>query len=161
MNLGARLGDAATRRRRHRRVALLGAGLVAVAAVLVFAVDDDGGGDDFAADATAACEQYGERVAREYELTFPEGPVNDAAEAEYLSRAFADTMDELVATLRGLDGSDDAAAAIDALDERIAEVRADPLPFAAGERPIAGGVAEQFDELGIPACGSDFLTASS
>lgn len=162
MSLGDRLGDRPTRRRRHLRVAVLGAALLTLAAFLVFAVDDaDEGGADFTAAATATCEQFSERVAREYELTFPEDPANDAAEAEYLSRAFADTMDELVVTLRGLEGSESAAAAIDALAARLAEVRADPLPFASGERPIAEGVAEQFDDLGLPACGSDFLAGSS
>ena len=157
MSLGTRLGNADTRRRRHVRFAILAAALLAVAALLVFLVDDDGASEDFVAAADAECVAFSERVAEEYELSFPEGPPSEEAVAEYLSHAFADTMDELVVALRALDGSDAAAGAIDALDARIQEVRADPAPYAARELFVADGVAEQFDELGLTACGSDFL----
>jgi cell pole-organizing protein PopZ len=162
VSLSERLGNAATRRRRHTRAAAAAIALLAVGAILVFAVDDEPDEVDATEALAAECTSFGERVAREYELSFPEGPVDDAAEAEYLSRAFADTMDELVASLRAIDGDDgDAAAAIDALDARIDEVRADPVPFATNERAIGEGVAEQFDELGLPSCGSEFLDTAS
>ena len=157
MSLGSRLGNADTRRRRHVRFAAVAGVLLAIAALLVFLVDDDGTSEDFVAAANAECEAFSERVAAEYELSFPEGSPSEEADAEYLSHAFADTMDELVVALRALDGSDAATGAIDALDARIQEVRADPVPFAAGDRFVAEGVAEQFDELGLTACGSDFL----
>ena len=159
MSLGSRLGNADTRRRRHVRFGILALALLAIAAVLVFFVDDDGASEDFTAAATAECEAFDARVASEFELSFPEGTPSDEAVAEYLSHAFADTIDELVAALRALEGSDDAAEAIDALEARIQEVRADPVPYAAGERFVADGVAEQFDELGLTACGSDFLSS--
>jgi hypothetical protein len=162
VSLGSRLGDATTRRRRHVRVALLGAALLAVGALLVFAVDDgDEPSTEFTGAAAAECEAFSERIDREFELLFPDEPPGEAAVAEYLSRAFADTMDELVATLRGLDGSEVAEGAIDDLAERLAEVRADPGPFARRERLVAEGIAEQFDELGLPACGSEFLAGPS
>jgi hypothetical protein len=158
VSLGTRLGNADTRRRRHVRFAILAAALLAIGMVLVFFVDDDddGGSTDFATAATAECEAFSERLAAEYELSFPEGPPNQGAVAEYISHAFADTMDDLVAALRALEGSDVATAVLDDLDTRIQEVRADPAPYAAGEAFMFDGVAEQFDELGLTACGSDF-----
>jgi hypothetical protein len=158
VSLSERLGDADTRRRRHIRFAILAAVLVAIAALLVFFVDgdDDRATPEFTEAATAECEAFSERVANEFELSFPEGPPNEEAIAEYLSRAFADTMDDLVAALRALEPGADATEAIDALDARIDEVRADPSAFASGDRFVGEGIAEQFDELGLPACGSDF-----
>ena len=157
MSLGARLGDTSTRRRRHIRIAILAVALLAIAAVLVFLVDDDDGSDDFATGATAECEAFSDRLANEYELSFPEGAPTEEAIAEYLSHAFADTMDELVVALRALEPTGDEAAAVDALDARIQEVRADPGPYARQEVFVGDGTSEQFDELGIPACGSDFV----
>ena len=163
-NLSRRLGGAEQRRRRHRRFAIGAALLLAVAAVLVFLVGDDDGDGGFADQATATCESFAQRIRSEFALSFPEGAAPNAeAEATYLSRAFADTMDELVAELRTLDGSDrgDAAAAIDALSARVAEIRADPLPVAqAAANPFAEDVGPRFDDLGVPACGSDFFGAS-
>jgi hypothetical protein len=156
VSLGSRLGNADTRRRRHVRFAILAGVLLAIAALLVFLVDDEGASEDFVAAANAECEAFSERLANEYELSFPEGPPSEAAVAEYISRAFADTMDDLVAALRALEGSDAAADAIDALDARIQEVRADPAPYAAGDEFMFDGIAEPFDELGLTACGSDF-----
>jgi hypothetical protein len=132
--------------------------------VLVFVLGDDGGDGGFADQASATCESFAERIRSEFALSFPEGAAPNAeAEATYLSRAFADTMDDLVAELRTLDGSDggDAVAAIDALSARIAEIRADPLPVAeAAANPFAEEVAPRFDDLGIPACGSEFFGPS-
>ena len=158
MSLGSRLGNADTRRRRHVRVTVLAVVLLAIAALLVFLVDDGGDDapEDFVAAANAECEAFSERLANEYELSFPEGPPNEEAVAEYISHAFADTMDDLVATLRSLEGSDAAADPIDALDARIQEVRADPAPYAAGDEFMFDGIAEPFDEVGLTACGSDF-----
>jgi hypothetical protein len=157
VSLGERLGDAETRRRRHIRFAILAAVLVSIAAVLVFLIEDDEPAPvDFTAAANAECEAFAARLADEYELSFPEGPPNQAAVAEYISRAFADTMDELVAALRALEGSEVATDALDALDARIEELRTDPEPYAAGEAFLLDGIAEDFDELGLTACGSDF-----
>jgi hypothetical protein len=117
---------------------------------------DDGDAAEFTEAATAECDAFSERLANEFELSFPEGPPNEEAIAEYLSRAFADTMDDLVAALRALEPGAEATAAIDALEARIAEVRADPMPYARREQFVGDGVAEQFDELGLTACGSDF-----
>jgi hypothetical protein len=163
--LSRRLGGAAERRRRHRRFAAVAALLLAVAAVLVFVVgEDDDSEAGFAAAATATCESFAERIRSEFALSFPDGAAPNAeAEAEYLSRAFADTMDDLVAELRTLEGSDgdDPAGAIDALAARIAEIRADPLPVAeAATNPFAEDVSPRFDELGVPACGSEFFGPS-
>ena len=153
------LGDEGVRRRRHRRVAAAAVFLLVLAAVLVFVFGDDGP-DSFAEEATAVCNTYSERIQSELALSFPEGAPSAEAEAEYLSHAFADTMDELVAALRDLDGSDEAAAAIGALEARVAEIRADPATFvAAREDPFAQDVAPMFDELGVPACGSEFFAA--
>jgi ABC-type transporter Mla subunit MlaD len=158
--LSRRLGDRGTRRRRHQRFAVAAIALLVLAAVLVLAFGDEG--DDFRSEATATCEAFGDRIQREFALTFPEGAPGAEAEAEYLSRAFADTMDELVATLRDLDGAESASEAIDALAARIAEVRADPASFvAAREDPFAAGVAPAFDRLDLPACGSEFFAAPS
>ena len=157
MSLGSRLGNADTRRRRHVRFAIVAGVLLAIAGLLVFLVDDEGtSSEDFVAAANAECEAFSERLADEYELSFPEGPPSEEAVAEYISHAFADTMDDLVAALRALEGSDAAAGAIDSLDARIQEVRADPAPYAAGDEFMFDGIAEQFDELGLTACGSDF-----
>lgn len=157
MSLGERLGDADTRRRRHIRFAIIAATLLAIAAILVFLVgDDEPAPTDFTDAASAECEAFSERLANEYELSFPEGPPNQAAVAEYISRAFADTMDDLVASLRALEGSEVAADALDALDARIQELRTDPEPYASGEAFLLDGIAEDFDELGLTACGSDF-----
>lgn len=160
MNVGARLGDAETRRRRHVRVAILAAVLLAVAAVLVFVLGDEdapSASAGFQEAANATCGEFSDRIEREFELSFPEGVPSDEAVAEYLSHAFADTMEDLVAELRQLDGADAAAGAVDDLEARIAEVRAEPLPYATGERFVADGIAERFDDLGLTACGSEFL----
>lgn len=156
MSVSSRLGDASTRRRRHIRFAILAAVLLALAAVLVFVVGDDDGSGDFVTEANATCEEFSERLADEFELSFPEGTPNDDAVAEYLSHAFADTMDDLVAELRLLEPDPDAAAVIDDLEVRIDEVRADPMPYATNEAFVGDGISEQFDELGLTACGSDF-----
>ena len=118
---------------------------------------DDGGGDDGFDDAAGeVCAELGDRIQREYALSFPEGaPVTDAAAAEYLSRPFADTMDDLVARLRELDPPGDRAGLVDDLAERIEEVRATPEDFVRAS-PLAG-IAERFDDAGLPACGSEFL----
>jgi hypothetical protein len=162
--LSRRLGGAAQRRRRHRRFAVVAALLLAVAAVLVFVVGDEDGDGGFADQATATCETFAARIRSEFALSFPDGAApNVDAEATYLSRAFADTMDDLVAELRTLDGSDGdgASDAIDALEARIAEIRADPLPIAeAATNPFAAQVAPRFDDLGVPACGSEFFGPS-
>jgi hypothetical protein len=133
--------------------------LVLVTLAVVLVVFADGGDDEGFDDAAAGtCDRFGERIRDEYALSFPEGPPTSAAEAEYLANAFADTMDELVAELRALDGSEVADGALDDLDARIAEIRADPEAFvAARSNPFAEDIAPQFDELGIRACGSEFL----
>jgi hypothetical protein len=134
--------------------------VLAVAAVLVFAFDDEP--DPFEADATAVCEEFGDRIQREFALSFPEGPPSTDAEAEYLSHAFADTMDELVAALEDLEPPSDAQATIDALAARVAEIRADPATFVeARENPFAADVAPAFDDLDLPACGSELFAPSS
>jgi hypothetical protein len=139
---------------------VLAAVLLAVAAVLLFVLDDDEG--DFADQATTTCEAAAQRVRDELALSFPEGPPSAAAEAEYLGQAFADAMDDLVADLRALDGSDAAAEAVDALEARIAEIRDDPQRFVdARADPFAEDVAPRFDELDLPACGSEFFGGSA
>jgi hypothetical protein len=155
------LGDTDTRRRRHRRVAVVAAALLAVAAVLVFVLDDGDAG--FEEEATAVCEDFSDRIQREFALSFPEGAPSAEAEAEYLSHAFADSMDELVVELRALDGaSDDATAAIDDLEVLVADIRADPATYVeARENPFAADVAPAFDAAGLPACGSEFFPAPS
>ena len=163
MDLSRRLGGPTERRRRHRRVVFGAVVLLAVAGLLVFVIGDDSDGDGaFRELATASCVSFGERIQREFELTFPDGTPSQEAEAEYLSRAFADTMDELVAELRSHEGAGDAAAAIDGLAARIAELRSDPERFAAAAaNPFRDDVAPRFDALDIPACGSEFLGPSS
>lgn len=151
--LAQRLGGPAARQRRHRRAAFLAVALLAVAAVLLLVGGDDDGG--FTSDAGAVCEDYGDRIQREYALSFPEGPINDEAAAQYLSRAFADTMDELIVELRHLEPPADVAEVLDALVARLDEVRSTPEDFVLAS-PLAG-IAEQFDEVDLGACGSEFL----
>ena len=155
------LGDTDTRRRRHRRFAAVAVGLLAVAAVLVFVVDEDD--DGFQEDATAVCTDFSERIQQEFALSFPEGAPSTEAEAEYLSHAFADTMDELVAELRAVEGAgDEATAAIDDLEALVADIRVDPASYVdARENPFAADVAPAFDDAGLPACGSEFFPAPS
>jgi hypothetical protein len=159
--ISRRLGDPGTRRRRHRRFALAAVALLAVAAVLVFVLgeDEDSG---FPSAATTTCQEYADRIRREFALSFPEGAAPAEAEAEYLSHAFADTMTDLVEALRALEGSEEAASEIDALEARIEEIRADPATFvAAREDPFAADVAPGFDDVGLSACGSEFFAAPS
>jgi hypothetical protein len=161
VDLRRRLGGPAIRRRRHRRFAVVAVALLLLAGILLLVGGDDDG--DVREQAAATCAQYGARVQRELELSFPEGAPSAEAQAEYLSRAFADTMDELVATLQGLDGfggDEELAAAVDALGERIDEIRAEPDRFvAAAEDPFAADVAPAFDDLGVAACGSELFSA--
>lgn len=131
--------------------------LLLVAAILIFFVGDDAD-TGFATAAAAACDEYEVRISNELALTFPEGPPTVEAEAEYLGRAFADTVDDLVAELRGLEGSGAVAGAVDAMAARVEDIRADPAQFVAAQaNPFADGVAGRFDDAGIPACGSEFL----
>lgn len=134
----------------------MGAGvLLLVAAFLVFGLDDDADDDSVAERASEVCAEFSARVQRELELSFPEGVPTDAAAAEYLGRAFVDTMDELVVDLRALEPEGEDAAAIDALAERIAEVRASPEAFVADD-PFQE-VAARLDAQGMAACGSAFF----
>jgi hypothetical protein len=124
--------------------------------VLLFVLDD--GEDGFEEQATAVCQEFDERIREEFALSFPEGPPTVAAESEYLANAFADTVEEMAAELRALDGGEEATAAIDALEARVDEIRADPDTFvAARANPFSEDVAPLFDNLGVPACGSEFL----
>lgn len=157
------LGGPAVRRRRHRRFLLLAVVLLLVAGALVVLGGDDDDGDlatgtteaatyDSAAEACTAFEQ---RLLDEFELSFPEGPPTPEAEAEYLSRAFADTTEDLVVALRSLDPPG-AASAIDALDALVQQLRDDPS-IGVGTNPFAPTVAPAFDAAGLPECGSEFL----
>ena len=135
---------------------MLGVLLLVVAGVLVVlgGNDDDDGFDSL----VEACTTFAGTVRDEYALSFPEGaPLTDAAGAEYLSHAFADTMDELVAELRALEPSSEVLGAIDALAVRIDEVRATPEDFVHAN-PL-DAIAERFDEVDLAACGSEFFAA--
>lgn len=161
------LGGPATRRRRHRRFVLLAVVLLLVAGALVLAGGDDDGGTDEEevvteqtfASAAEACAAFEARLVRELELTFPEGAPTPEAEADYLSRAFADTNQDLVDVLRDLApaGADDA---IDALQALVDQLRDDPS-IGVGTNPFAAEVAPAFDAAGLPECGSEFLGSSS
>lgn len=151
------LGGPAARRRRHWRIGTLLVALAVVAGYLILVAGDEGD-SSFADAAAATCGEYSERLQREFALSFPEGVPTEAAEEEYLSRAFVDTLDELVAELLDLGPTGDAADAVDLLARTSAALREDPSlgidvdPFAAEVRPA-------FDEVGIEACGSGFLGA--
>lgn len=132
--------------------------LLAVAGVLVFALGDGGDDDGLTERATATCAGFAERVQDEFTLSFPDGVPNDAAYAEYLARAFADTMEELVAELRAAEPGGDVAAIVDALADRVADVRATPADFVAAN-PFTE-VGARFDRAGLPACGSEFFAGS-
>ena len=161
------LGGPAARRRRHRRAVLLGVVLLLVAGALVVAGggdDDDGGGDadevttgQTFTSAAEACTAFEARLLRELELSFPQGAPTPDAEGEYLSRAFADTTQELVDVLRDLDPPD-AADAVDALQALVDQLREDPS-VGIGTNPFAAEVAPAFDDAGLPECGSEFLGA--
>jgi hypothetical protein len=153
VGLATRLGNAATRRRRHRRFLLAGIVLLVIASVFIFVLGDD---DDGPSGVAATCEQFGERVQHEFQLSFPDGaPLNDDAAAQYLAHAFADTMDDLVAQLRTFDLSSDEAAAVDALADRIDAVRATPTDYV--HLSPLDGVSSQFDDADLKACGSEFF----
>lgn len=142
-------------------MALVGAGTLVVAAVLVFVLGDEGPEGGFRNQATATCTEFSDRIRREFALTFPEGAPSAAAEAEYLSRAFADTMDELVEALRALEPGAGATEAIDGLAARIDEIRAEPDRFVAAQaNPFDDDVAPRFDALDLAACGSEFFAAA-
>lgn len=132
--------------------------LLVVAGFLIFVAGDDGG-DGPGDEAVATCTAFRDRIRSEYRLSFPEGgPLNEEAAAEYLSHAFADTMDELVAELRGLDLDGDAAAAVGALADRIGEVRAAPADFV--HRNPLDDLADRFEAAGLAACGSELFGPS-
>jgi hypothetical protein len=118
---------------------------------------DDGSGEDAGTfvSAAEACTAFEQRLLDELELSFPEGAPTPEAEAEYLSHAFADTTEELVATLRAID-PDGAEAAVDALDDLVQQLRDDPT-IGVGANPFAPTVAPAFDAAGLPECGSAFL----
>lgn len=123
--------------------------------------DDDGvlATDQTFTSAAEACAAFEARLVRELELTFPEGAPTPEAEAEYLSRAFADTNQELVDALRALDPPG-AGAAVDALQSLVDQLREDPSA-GIGSNPFAAEVAPAFDAAGLPECGSEFLGSPS
>lgn len=156
------LGGPDARHRRHRRFVLLAVVLLVVAGALVVLGGDDDGDDDGSGEgatafgsAAEACTAFEQRLLDEFELSFPEGAPTPDAEAEYLSHAFADTTEELVATLRAID-PDGAEAAVDALDDLVQQLRDDPT-IGVGANPFAPTVAPAFDAAGLPECGSEFL----
>jgi len=163
------LGGPAARRRRHRRFVLLAVVLLLVAGALVVLGDDDAEDGDAGTGTTEAAETFGtaaeactafeQRLLDEFELSFPEGAPTPEAEAEYLSRAFADTTGELVETLRSLDPPG-AGAAIDELDALVQQLRENPT-IGVGANPFAAAVAPAFDAAGLPECGSEFLGGST
>jgi hypothetical protein len=154
--LSRRLGGPGTRRRRHRRFALVAGVLLLIALGLIFLGGDD---DSFHDEANALCEQYAERVQDEFRLSFPEGVPSDAAFAEYASRAFADTMEELFDELDALEPPADVATIVDGYRAVVTEIRARPEDFV--EANPFTELATQFDAEGLPACGSAFFPASS
>ena len=133
-------------------------GLVVAGVLILLGGDDDGGDGDDGFDAAAAevCTAYTERIQSEFELSFPEGPPTPEAEADYLSHAFVDTVDELVAELEALEPTGDDAAAVESLAAASAAVRADPS-LGIGTDPFVAEVRPAFDDAGIEACGSGFL----
>ena len=152
--IARRLGGPARRKRRHRRVAIGAGVLLAVAAGLIVFGGDDGGFED---DAGAVCVAYADRIQSEFALSFPDGPATPEAFGEYLSHAFADTMDDLLGELDALDPPDGAAAVLDGYRAVLADVRARPADFATAS-PF-DDVAAQMDGEGVPACGSEFFAA--
>ena len=162
------LGGPAERRQRHRRFVLVAVVLLLVAGALVVLGGDDGEDRDDGdaptgtteavetfATAAEACTAFEQRLLDEFELSFPEGPPTPEAEAEYLSHAFADTTEELVAALRSLDPAG-AEPAVDELDALVQQLRDDPS-IGVGVNPFAARVAPAFDAAGLPECGSEFL----
>jgi hypothetical protein len=154
--LSRRLGGPGSRRRRHRRFALVAGVLLLLALGLIFLGGDD---DDFDEDATALCERYAQRVQDEVRLSFPEGVPSNAAFAEYASHAFADTMEELFDELDGLEPPADVATIVAGYRAVVADIRARPDDFVTAN-PFAE-LANEFDDEGLPACGSAFFATSS
>lgn len=152
--LARALGGPQARRRRHRRFLLGAIAVLAVAtALLVLGGDDD---DGFAEAATPICDEFETRLRNEFELSFPDGVPTPEAEAEYLSRAFADTTQELVDALAALEPSGDARDGVEAMQAVVDQLRDDPS-VGVGENPFTATVAPRFDDAGAPACGSGFL----
>jgi hypothetical protein len=152
--LARALGGPQARRRRHRRVLLGAIVLLAVAAALLAIGGDDD--DGFAEAATPICDDFETRLRNEFELSFPDGVPTPEAEATYLSRAFADTTQELVDALAALEPSGDARAGVEAMQALVDQLRDDPS-VGVGANPFTATVAPRFDDAGAPACGSGFL----
>jgi hypothetical protein len=152
------LGGPEARRRRHRRVAIVVVVVLFVAGWLIIAGGDDSGDDGFASAAADVCESYSDQIQEEFQLSFPEGPPSAEAEAEYLSHAFVDTLDQLVVDLRALEPTGDAADAVDALAGVSEQLRSDPSTGLDVD-PFAAEVRQAFDDAGIEECGSGFLAA--
>ena len=99
------------------------------------------------------------RLRNEFELSFPDGVPTPEAEETYLSRAFADTTQELVDALAALEPSGgDAQDGIEAMQALVDQLRVEPS-IGVGTNPFAPTVAPPFDAAGVPACGSGFLAA--
>ena len=152
--LARALGGPAARRRRHRRFLVGAIVLLLVAGALLFL--DRNGDDGFADEATPICDQFEERLRNEFELSFPEGVPTPEAEEIYLSRAFADTTQDLVDELAALDPTGDALEGVEAMQALVDQLREDPS-VGVGANPFTATVAPRFDDAGAPACGSGFL----
>jgi hypothetical protein len=153
--LARALGGRQARQRRHRRF-LIGAIALLVVAGVLLAVGGEGD-DGFAEDAAPICDEFEARLRSEFELSFPDAIPTPEAEAEYLSHAFADTTQELVAALAALEPDDaDARAGVEAMQALVDQLRTDPS-VGVGTNPFEATVAPRFDDAGVPACGSRFL----
>lgn len=154
------LGGASTRRKRHRRFAVGAGALLVVAALLaVFGGGDDGGDPTTSEAAASICRTFTTRLQHEFQLSFPEGIPTADAQAEYLSHAFADTLDELVGELQAIAPTGDLDFAVGQLAGLAASLRADPST-GIGVDPFSAGVRAAFDDAGVPDCGSGFLGAA-
>lgn len=141
------------------RLALVAVVLLVVAAGLLLLAPSDGD-DSFEDRAAATCTEFADRVRAEQALSFPNGAPSDDARNEYLSHAFVDTMDALVAELRGLRPPGEVTGALDDLSARIDALRADPAAFfPVFADPFEADIAPVFDRAGLPSCGSEFFAA--
>lgn len=171
--IARRLGGPATRRRRHRRVA---AALLAVAAVAVVLIVLGGGGGDDPGDRTGevatgegttatteppatveeACLANNQEIgtARRALLRDNETP---RAIVEFLGGAFVDLTRERSELIRSVDPPPEVLAVVDAHDQVVDAIDADPESAAGTENPFAE-VNQRWRDLGLDECVIDAST---